>query len=75
MLVQVKAVGGATATTALAALANIDTSNTIYFLDSYHAAGGTTVESVTFGKNCTLYGRWTAVTTSTTTGIICYFGK
>tara|TARA_R110000824_G_scaffold14378_21_gene61307 strand:- start:1148 stop:1861 length:714 start_codon:yes stop_codon:yes gene_type:complete len=75
VLVQVKAVGGATAIAALAALANIDTSNTIYFLDSYHAAGGTTVETVDFPKGVTIYGRWTAVTTSTTVGIICYFGK
>ena len=73
--VQVKAVGGATAATALAALANVDTSNTIYFLDPYHAVGGTTVGTVDFAKGMIIYGRWTAVTTSTTVGIICYFGK
>ena len=73
--VQVKAVGEPPAKNALAALANVDTSNTIYFLDSYHAAGGTTVEGVTFTKGLTIYGRWTAVTTYTTAGIICYFGK
>tara|TARA_R100001443_G_scaffold20673_2_gene32860 strand:- start:1604 stop:2305 length:702 start_codon:yes stop_codon:yes gene_type:complete len=68
--VQLKAVGSAT----LANIANIDTDNTLYFLDSYHGAGGTTVESFTFPKGITVYGRWTKVTPSAT-GIICYFGK
>jgi len=66
----VKAVGKAT----LANLANIDTDNTIYFLDPYHAAGGTTVEGATFPKGLTIYGRWTTITPSAT-GVICYFGK
>jgi len=70
VLVTVKAVGAATLTN----LASIDTDNTIYFLDSYHGAGGTTVEGVTFPKGLTVYGRWTTVTPSAT-GIICYFGK
>ena len=70
----VKAVGSG-GNTAMALLDQIDTSNTIYFLDSYHAAGGTTVESVVFPKGVVIYGRWTKVQTSTTTGIICYFGK
>ena len=71
----VKAVGGSGAAAGLAALANINTDDTIYFLDPYHGAGGTTVESVTFPAGMTIYGRWTTVTTSTTAGVICYFGK
>jgi len=72
--VQVKAVGGSGATTALAALANVDTSNTIYFLDSYHAAGGTTTESITFPKGAVIYGRWTTIVPEAAP-VICYFGK
>ena len=70
----VKAVG-AGGNTAMALLDQISTSNTIYFLDPFHGAGGTTVESVTFPAGMTIYGRWTTVETSTTAGIICYFGK
>ena len=70
VLVTVKGVGAATT----ANLGSIDTSNTLYFLDSYHGAGGTTVEGVEFPVG-TIYGRWTKVMTSTTAGIICYFGK
>ena len=69
----VKAVGKATLTN----LANIDTDNTIYFLDPFHAAGGTTTEGVTFPKGLTIYGRWTKVTPAADAdgGLICYFGK
>ena len=69
----VKAVGSCTT----ANLANIDTDNTIYFLDSYHGAGGTTIEGVEFPGGTTIYGRWTNVTPSADAdgGIICYFGK
>ena len=70
VLVTVKAVGKAT----LANLGSIATSNTLFFLDSYHGAGGTTVEGVTFPKGITIYGRWTTVTPSAT-GVICYFGQ
>jgi len=70
VLVTVKGVGAATT----ANLGSIDTSNTLYFLDSYHGAGGTTVETIEFPVG-TIYGRWTKVMTSTTAGVICYFGK
>ena len=66
----VKAVGKAT----LANLANIDTDNTIYFLDPYHGAGGTTTEGVTFPAGMTIYGRWTKFTPAAAP-VICYFGK
>ncbi len=66
----VKGVGKATLTN----LDSIATSNTLYFLDSYHGAGGTTVEGIEFPVG-TIYGRWTKVMTSTTAGVICYFGK
>ena len=69
----VKGVGKGTT----ANLGSIDADNTLYFLDSYHAAGGTTVEGVTFPKGLTIYGRWTKVTPAADAdgGIICYFGK
>tara|TARA_R110002020_G_scaffold225073_1_gene435079 strand:+ start:201 stop:878 length:678 start_codon:yes stop_codon:yes gene_type:complete len=66
----VKAVGSCTT----ANLANIDTDNTIYFLDEYHGAGGTTIESVTFPEGAVIYGRWTTVTPGAA-ATICYFGK
>ena len=66
----VKGVGKGTT----ANLGSIDTDNTLYFLDNYHGAGGTTVEGVTFPKGITIYGRWSTVTPSAT-GVICYFGK
>ena len=53
---------------------NLDASNTLYFLDEYHGAGGTTTESVEFPKGVTIYGRWTTVTPSAAP-VICYFGK
>ena len=70
---QVKAVGAAT----LANLASIDGDNTIYFLDSYHGAGGSTIESVVFPKGLVLYGRWTKAQclANAKSGMICYFGK
>ena len=56
---------------------SLGTSNTLYFLDEYHGAGGTTIEGVTFPKGITIYGRWTKVTPGADAdgGIICYFGK
>ena len=53
---------------------SMDGSNTMYFLDEYHGAGGTTIESVVFPKGITIYGRWTTVTPSAGP-VICYFGK
>ena len=55
----------------------LDASNTLYFLDEFHGAGGTTIEGVTFPKGITIYGRWTKVTPGADAdgGIICYFGK
>jgi len=69
--VTVKAVGACTT----AAIANIDAANQIYFLDSYHAAGGTTTESITFPKGVVIYGRWTTFTGEATKPVICYFGQ
>ena len=66
----VKGVGKGTT----ANLGSIDTSNTLYFLDGYHGAGGTTTEGVTFPKGVTIYGRWTTVTPAAAP-VICYFGK
>ena len=56
---------------------SIDASNTFYFLDEYHAAGGTTTDDVIYPKGLTIYGRWTMVqpTLDAAGGIICYFGK
>ena len=56
---------------------NIDASNTFYFLDEYHAAGGTTTDGVTFPKGLTIYGRWTMFQPAADAdgGVICYFGK
>jgi len=69
----VKGVGKGTT----ANLGSIDTDNTLYFLDSYHGAGGTTVESIEFPKGLTIYGRWTKIIPSADAdgGIICYFGE
>tara|TARA_R110002020_G_scaffold174382_1_gene365525 strand:- start:2279 stop:2935 length:657 start_codon:yes stop_codon:yes gene_type:complete len=51
--------------------------NTLYFLDEYHGAGGTTTEGVKFPKGCTVYGRWIKVVPEADAdgGVICYFGK
>jgi len=72
VLVTVKGVGSGS----LANLGSIDTSNTLYFLDTFHAAGGTTTEGVQYPKGITIYGRWTTVTPEADAdgGIICYFG-
>ena len=53
---------------------NPDSSNTVYFLDEHHGAGGTTMASVVFPKGVTIYGRWTTITPSAAP-VICYFGK
>ena len=55
-------------------VSSIDSSNTLYFLDEYHGAGGSTMESIVFPKGVTIYGRWTTITPSAAP-IICYFGK
>ena len=46
----------------------------LVFIDSYHGAGGTSVEGQVFPKGLTIYGRWTAFKPATG-GVICYFGK
>jgi len=53
---------------------SLDASNTLYFLDEHHGAGGTTTESIVFPRGITIYGRWTTVTPSAAP-VICYFGK
>ena len=58
----------------IAEIDHIDSANQLYFLDEYHGAGGTTIESVVFPKGVTIYGRWTEVTPSAAP-VICYFGK
>ena len=52
---------------------NLDASNTLYFLDEYHGAGGTNVVSQEFPQ-CTIYGRWTEFK-GDGAPVICYFGK
>jgi len=57
---------------------NLDNANTLYFLDEYHGAGGTTIEGTSFPTGIVIYGRWTEVqlgTSDAAGGIICYFGK
>ena len=57
---------------------NIDTSNTLYFLDSFHGAGGTTTDGTSYPTGIIIYGRWTRVELGSTDadgGIICYFGE
>jgi len=70
----VKEVGAPISGAGIAEIDHLDANNTLYFLDSYHAAGGTTVEGFTFPKGITIYGRWSKVKPSAT-GVICYFGK
>ena len=55
----------------------IDASNTFYFLDEYHAAGGTTTDGVKFPGGLTIFGRWTMFQPEADAdgGVICYFGK
>jgi S-adenosylhomocysteine hydrolase len=55
-------------------VSGIDSSNTLYFLDEYHGAGGSTMESIVFPKGVTIYGRWTTIVPSAAP-VICYFGK
>mgnify|MGYP003661961935 FL=1 len=55
-------------------VSGIDSSNTLYFLDEHHGAGGSTMESIVFPKGVTIYGRWTTVVPSAAP-VICYFGK
>jgi len=55
-------------------VSGIDSSNTLYFLDEYHGAGGSTMESIVFPKGVTIYGRWTTVVPSAAP-VICYFGQ
>ena len=74
----VKEVGTPVSGAGIAELDHIDTSNTLYFLDSYHGAGGTTTEGTSYPTGIVVYGRWTEVQLGTTDadgGIICYFGK
>lgn len=56
---------------------SINTFNTLYFLDSFHGAGGTTTEGAKFPKGMTIYGRWTKFKPEADAdgGVICYFGK
>ncbi len=56
-------------------LSSIDGNNTLYFLDEYHGAGGTTIESVQFPKGSVIYGRWTKFQGEAAKPTICYFGK
>ena len=58
-------------------LSSIDGDNTLYFLDEYHAVGGTTTAGVQFPMGLTIYGRWTKVVPEADAngGVICYFGK
>ena len=70
----VKEVGAPVSGVGIAEIDHIDGDNRLYFLDEYHAAGGTTIEGVTFPKGVTIYGRWSEFR-SNTTPAICYFGK
>ena len=55
-------------------LSSMDGSNTLYFLDEFHGAGGTTIEGVTFPKGVVIYGRWTKLVPAAGP-VICYFGQ
>jgi len=55
-------------------VSGIDSSNTLYFLDEHHGAGGSTMESIVFPKGVTIYGRWTTIVPSAAP-VICYFGR
>ena len=70
----VKEVGKFVTGTGIMEIDHIDSANQLYFLDEYHAAGGTTTESVVFPKGVTIYGRWTEFQPSAAP-VICYFGK
>jgi hypothetical protein len=71
----VKEVGRTVASTGLTEIDNLDGANRLYFLDPFHGGGGSAVDSFNFPAGATIYGRWTKVQPSTTTGVICYFGK
>ena len=47
----------------------------LIFIDETHGAGGLTVESQSFPKGLTVYGRWTRFEGEANKGVICYFGK
>ena len=47
----------------------------LIFIDETHGAGGLTVESQSFPKGLTIYGRWTNFIGQADKGVICYFGK
>ena len=70
----VKEVGTPVSGAGIAEIDHIDSANQLYFLDEYHAAGGTTTEGVTFPAGVTIYGRWASITPAAGP-IICYFGK
>ena len=70
----VKEVGAPVSGEGIAEIDHIDSANQLYFLDSEHGAGGTTIEGATFPKGVTIYGRWTSITPAAGP-IICYFGK
>ena len=75
--VQLKPVGS-NAVSLLQHFANVDNLNTMYFLDSFHGAGGTTVEGTMYPTGIVIYGRWTHVQLGSTDadgGIVCYFGE
>jgi hypothetical protein len=71
----VKEIGTPVSGAGIAEIDHLDTDNTLYFLDSYHAAGGTTIEGHEFPKGVTIYGRWTEFKGEAAKGVICYFGK
>jgi len=58
-------------------MANMAGTNTLYFLDEFHGAGGTNTVGASYPTGLTIYGRWTKVTPAADSdgGIICYFGK
>jgi len=73
--VTVKGVGLAAAS--IPNIASIDANNTIFFLDSYHGAGGTTTEGTSYPTGIIIYGRWVRVEIGVQDdvgGVICYYG-
>ena len=74
----VKEVGKRVSGAGIAEIDHIDASNTLYFLDSYHGAGGTTTEGTSYPTGIVVYGRWSEAQLGSSDaggGIICYFGK
>ena len=60
---------------------DLDASNTLYFLDETHGAGGVTSSNAEYPKGITIYGRWVKFQPSAAaqggagdSGCICYFG-